>query len=56
MSRNNEVKQLVDQIEQNLEKIVFDKDLQTTTIMTIMLDIALSLAIIADKLTENNTE
>ncbi len=56
MSRNDEVKQLSDQIEQNLESIVFDKDLQATTIMTIMIDIAQSLAIIADKLTEGNEE
>lgn len=56
MSRNDEVKQLADQIDQNLEKIVFNKELQTTTIMTIMIDIAQSLAIIADKLTEGSEE
>ena len=54
MSRNDEVKQLSEQIDQNLEKIVFNKELQTTTIMTIMIDIAQSLAIIADKLTEGS--
>lgn len=54
MSRNDEVKQISDQIEQNLESIVFNKDLQAITLMTIMIDIAQSLAIIADKLTEGS--
>ena len=56
MSRTEDARKIAEAIEQQTDKIAFSKEVATITLIAVMTDIALSLAAIADKMTEGNEE
>ena len=54
MSRTEDARKLEEVIDQQTDKIVFSKEVATITLIAVMTDIALSLAAIADKMTEGS--
>ncbi len=54
MSRTEDARKLEEVIDQQIDKIVFSKEVATITLIAVMTDIALSLAAIADKMTEGS--